>query len=151
MFVKELFCVISLSFGCLAGAPGDTGPKILGDTGDIGEPGKVENVFCVEIWRRFLGHRFFVQNLASYIIFSNNELHIILKRINLEICEHSSFLNHWTKKSKGTLKVRFLVDISWRCSCLFRNCKIISRKRRKTSNDRRFLNFDALKWYEAHR
>ena len=32
-----------------------------------------------------------VQNLTGYIIFSNDELHIILKGRNLEICNHSSF------------------------------------------------------------
>ena len=52
------------------------------------------------------------QNLTTKIIFSNDELHIILKRGNLEIGEHSSFLHYWTKKVfKGTLKIRF-IDIS---------------------------------------
>jgi len=35
-----------------------------------------------------------VQNLVPYIIFSNDELHIILKRVNLEICRHSRFFNY---------------------------------------------------------
>jgi len=43
-------------------------------------------------WRRFF------RTVQSYVpkfdpIFSNNELHIILKRRNLKICKHSSFLN----------------------------------------------------------
>jgi len=33
----------------------------------------------------------FVQNLTRKWFFSNEEFHIILKRRNLEICEHSSF------------------------------------------------------------
>ena len=33
-----------------------------------------------------------VQKLTPYMIFSKDQLHIILKRMNLEICEHSSFL-----------------------------------------------------------
>jgi len=34
------------------------------------------------------------QNFTHYIIFSNDELHIILKRGNLEICENSSSFNY---------------------------------------------------------
>ena len=34
------------------------------------------------------------QNLTPEMIFSNDELHIILKIRNLEICEHSSFFNY---------------------------------------------------------
>ena len=33
-----------------------------------------------------------VQSFTPKIIFSNDELHIILKGWNLEICKHSSFL-----------------------------------------------------------
>jgi len=32
-----------------------------------------------------------VQNLTPQMIFSSDELHIILKHMNLEICEHLSF------------------------------------------------------------
>ena len=50
---------------------------------------------------------FFVQNLASY--FSNDELHI-LKRRNLQICEHSSFCQLLNKNIfNRTLKTRFLM------------------------------------------
>ena len=35
-----------------------------------------------------------VQNLTRKTIFSNDELHIILKHRNLEICKHSSFFNY---------------------------------------------------------
>ena len=42
--------------------------------------------FGVQLW---FGS--FVHNFASEIIFSNDELHIILTRRSEEICEHSSF------------------------------------------------------------
>ena len=41
--------------------------------------------------RRFLTGYTSVQNLTPEIFFPNNELHIILKRRNLEICKHSIF------------------------------------------------------------
>ena len=53
-----------------------------------------------------------VQNLASEIIFSSDELDIILNRKNLEICEHSSFFNYWTKFSRPMV----LIDINWTAS-----------------------------------
>ena len=44
--------------------------------------------------RFFLGGSISAQNFISYIKFSNDELHIILKRRNLEICKHSIFFNY---------------------------------------------------------
>ena len=71
-----------------------------------------------------------VQNLNPKIIFSNDELHIILKRRNLEICKHSSFFKLLTKFVNIPLNI-----------LLFNNWK--------KSNAWRFLNSYALKWYEV--
>ena len=49
-------------------------------------------------------------------IFSNDELHIILKRRNLEICKQSISFQLLNKNMfNGTLKIGFFIDISWRC------------------------------------
>jgi len=40
--------------------------------------------------------RIFVQNLAPKLFFQTTSL--ILKRMNLEICEHSSFFNYLTRQ-----------------------------------------------------
>ena len=58
---------------------------------------------------------------------SNDELHIILKRRNLEICKHSMFFNYWTK---NVTEVQIWFKRQFACS---------------------FLNSDALKLYEARR
>ena len=55
-----------------------------------------------------------VQNLLS-IFFLKDELHISIKRKSLEISEYSSFFQLFNKnKFKGTLKIRFFIDISWK-------------------------------------
>ena len=43
--------------------------------------------------RRFLEGSTSVHNLTLQMIFSNDELHIILKRKYVVICKHSSFFN----------------------------------------------------------
>ena len=60
--------------------------------------------------RRFLRGPDFCTKFGPSIIFSNDELHIILNRRNLEICEHSSFCQLLSKNIyKGTLKNRICV------------------------------------------
>jgi len=39
----------------------------------------------------------FCTNFRRKIIFSTHELHIVLQRENLEIEQHSSFFNYWTR------------------------------------------------------
>jgi len=51
-----------------------------------------------------------LQHLTPKIFFSNDELHIILKRSYLEICKHSSFL--------------LLTKLSFKSSLKFRNLKL---------------------------
>ena len=57
----------------------------------------VKSSTVMKLRRRFFNMvRTSVPNLTPKI-FSNDELHIILKRRNLEICERSSFCNYWRK------------------------------------------------------
>ena len=63
---------------------------------------------------RFLdGSKLLYKILPHKYFFSNDELHIILKYRNLQICEHSSFcqlLN--TNMFNGTFNIVFLIDIT---------------------------------------
>ena len=93
--------VITMGYGGMARMP----RKAIGWSGSI--PKSIEAV----LYRRVHTS---VQNLTTKIFFSNNELHTIFNRRNLEICKHSIFFQLLNKNMvNGTLKIGLFIDISW--------------------------------------
>ena len=119
----------------------------------IPTPSVLKLVFWSRLYAKtpfFTRHGTFVQHFTPKLFFSKDELHIILKLRNLEIGEHSSFLNYWTQ-----IWLRSLTNSDNLIIFKFRNSKVDLKanfvnnwKTRMLSN---FQISKTLKWYEARR